>query len=70
MRPADLSRGFGAGEVPKDLDCRHRGGPAGVEREVSGDFHEFVDSLRELGLFWAVISQPPPGSVPKTGEKR
>ena len=34
------------------------------------DFHEFVDSLRELGLFWAVINQPPPGSVPKTGEKR
>lgn len=29
------------------------------------DFHEFVDSLRELGLFWAVINQPPPGSVPR-----
>jgi CheY-like chemotaxis protein len=34
------------------------------------DFHEFVDSLRELGLFWAVINQPPPGSVPKSDEKR
>jgi CheY-like chemotaxis protein len=34
------------------------------------DFHEFVDSLRELGLFWAVINQPPPGSVPKNDEKR
>jgi CheY-like chemotaxis protein len=29
------------------------------------DFHEFVDSLRELGLFWAVINQPPPGSIPR-----
>jgi CheY-like chemotaxis protein len=29
------------------------------------DFHEFVDSLKELGLFWAVINQPPPGSVPR-----
>ena len=29
------------------------------------DFHEFVDALRELGLFWAVINQPPPGSAAK-----
>jgi len=28
------------------------------------DFHEFVDSIKELGLFWAVINQPPPGSLP------
>lgn len=28
------------------------------------DFHEFVDSIRELGLFWAVVNQPPPGSLP------
>jgi CheY-like chemotaxis protein len=28
------------------------------------DFHEFVESIKELGLFWAVINQPPPGSVP------
>ena len=27
------------------------------------EFHQFVDALRELGLFWAVINQPPPGSV-------
>lgn len=24
------------------------------------DFHEFVDAITELGLFWAVINQPPP----------
>ena len=27
------------------------------------DFHEFVDAVRNLGLFWAVINEPPPGSV-------
>lgn len=28
------------------------------------DFHEFVDSIKQLGLFWAVVNQPPPGSIP------
>jgi len=27
------------------------------------DFHEFVTALKKLGLFWAVINQPPPGSA-------
>lgn len=26
-------------------------------------FSEFVTALRELGLFWAVVNHPPPGSV-------
>jgi CheY-like chemotaxis protein len=30
------------------------------------DFHEFVDAVKNLGLFWAVINEPPPGSVRKT----
>jgi DNA-binding response OmpR family regulator len=29
------------------------------------DFHEFVNAIRELGVFWAVINEPPPGSVRK-----
>jgi len=29
------------------------------------DFHEFVNAIRELGAFWAVINEPPPGSVRK-----
>jgi CheY-like chemotaxis protein len=29
------------------------------------DFHEFVNAVRELGLFWGVINQPPPGSMKK-----
>jgi CheY-like chemotaxis protein len=27
------------------------------------DFGEFVSAMNKLGLFWAVINQPPPGSV-------
>jgi CheY-like chemotaxis protein len=29
------------------------------------DFHEFVNAIKELGVFWAVINQPPPGSMKK-----
>ena len=29
------------------------------------DFHEFVNAVKELGIFWAVINEPPPGSVRK-----
>lgn len=28
-------------------------------------FHEFVNAIRELGVFWAVINEPPPGSAKK-----
>ena len=27
------------------------------------DFHEFVNAIKELGSFWAIINEPPPGSV-------
>jgi len=27
------------------------------------DFHEFVNAIKELGAFWAVINEPPPGSM-------
>jgi CheY-like chemotaxis protein len=27
------------------------------------DFHEFVNAIKELGIFWAVINAAPPGSV-------
>jgi len=29
------------------------------------DFHEFVNAIKELGVFWAVINEPPPNSVRK-----
>jgi len=30
------------------------------------DFHEFVNAVKELGAFWAIVNQPPPGSVKKS----
>jgi CheY-like chemotaxis protein len=30
------------------------------------DFHQFVNAVKELGAFWAIINEPPPGSVKKT----
>ena len=27
------------------------------------DFHEFVNAVKDLGVFWAVINEPPPGSI-------
>ncbi|MGO8765964.1 MAG: response regulator [Limisphaerales bacterium] len=27
------------------------------------DFQKFVDSVKQLGVFWAVINEPPPGTV-------
>ena len=29
------------------------------------DFHEFVNAVKELGVFWALINEPPPGSMKK-----
>ena len=27
------------------------------------DFHDFVEAVKDLGIFWAVVNEPPPGSV-------
>ena len=27
------------------------------------DFQQFVESVREIGFFWAIINEPPPGAV-------
>lgn len=29
------------------------------------DFHAFVNAVKELGVFWAMINEPPPGSMKK-----
>jgi DNA-binding response OmpR family regulator len=29
------------------------------------NFHEFVNAVKELGVFWAMINEPPPGSIRK-----
>jgi CheY-like chemotaxis protein len=31
------------------------------------DFNEFVATIRELGVFWLMINEPPPGSVKHRG---
>lgn len=28
-------------------------------------FPEFVDAVKQVGAFWAILNEPPPGSVPK-----
>src|ERR1700687_4202983 len=48
----------------KDMIASYKlGGKAYVVKAV--DFHEFVEAIKELGVFWAVINEPPPGSVRK-----
>ena len=48
----------------KDMVASYRlGVNAYVVKPV--DFHEFVDAIKELGVFWAVINQAPPGSIKK-----
>jgi len=48
----------------KDMVASYRlGVNAYVVKPV--DFHEFVNAIKEVGAFWAVINEPPPGSVRK-----
>jgi|SRR3984957_14979322 CheY-like chemotaxis protein len=45
----------------KDLVTSYRlGVNAYVVKPV--DFHQFVNAIKELGAFWAVINAPPPGT--------
>ncbi|MBI4484697.1 MAG: hypothetical protein HY655_01690, partial [Acidobacteria bacterium] len=30
-------------------------------------FGEFVEAVKQVGAFWAVINEPPPGSLPHRG---
>ena len=39
----------------------HSGTNAYVVKPV--DFHEFVEAVKELGLFWTVVNHPPPRSA-------
>jgi DNA-binding response OmpR family regulator len=48
----------------RDMVARYKlGVNAYVVKPV--DFHEFVNAIKELGIFWAVINEPPPGSMRK-----
>jgi CheY-like chemotaxis protein len=39
----------------------HLGANAYVVKPV--DFHEFVDAIQKTGLFWALVNEPPPGTL-------
>jgi CheY-like chemotaxis protein len=30
------------------------------------DFEQFVEAVREIGLFWAVLNEPPPGTLKRS----
>ena len=50
----------------RDLQtCYELGVNAYVVKPVQ--FHQFVEAIRELGMFWALVNQPPPGSVATEG---
>jgi len=34
------------------------------------DFNEFVEAVRDLGVFWVMVNEPPPGSVPGSVKDR
>ncbi len=42
--------------------CYELGTNAYVVKPI--DFLEFVEVIKGLGLFWAIINEPPPGSIP------
>jgi CheY-like chemotaxis protein len=50
------------------IDSYNLGVNAYVVKPVG--FEEFVEAVRELGLFWAVLNEPPPGSMKKKDPKR
>ena len=46
----------------QDLVCSYElGVNAYVVKPV--DFQKFVESIKQIGFFWAVINEPPPGTV-------
>lgn len=47
------------------MDSYRLGVNAYVVKPVN--FHEFVDAVKQVGGFWAVLNEPPPGSVGRNG---
>ena len=37
---------------------------------LQDDFRSFIDAVRQLGAFWAVINEPPPGGLIHHSDKR
>ena len=34
------------------------------------DFHDFIEAVKQVGLFWVITNQPPPGNVGLSREPR
>ncbi len=48
--------------MEKDLmESYNRGVNAYVVKPVA--FHDFVEAIKKLGAFWAIVNEPPPGSL-------
>jgi CheY-like chemotaxis protein len=52
-------------ETPDLLECYTRGANAYVVKPV--DFSEFVKAVKHLGVFWAVVNEPPPDAEMNEG---
>jgi CheY-like chemotaxis protein len=50
-------------ETPDLAECYKRGVNAYVVKPV--DFEDFMKAIRELGLFWAAVNEPPPDTWKK-----
>ena len=53
-------------EEPDLRRCYELGTNAYVVKPI--DFHEFVEVIKQVGLFWAVVNQPPPLAIGSGGE--
>lgn len=55
-----------ASREERDLIESYRGGVnAYMVKPI--DFQQFVDAVKQIGLFWAVLNEPPPGTVEGRG---
>lgn len=45
------------------VECYKHGANAYVVKPV--DFHELARAIKGLGMFWAIVNEPPPGSITK-----
>jgi len=50
-------------EAPDLVECYKLGVNAYVVKPVH--FKEFVEAVKQIGVFWSLINEPPPGSVKK-----
>ncbi|MBI4765965.1 MAG: response regulator [Deltaproteobacteria bacterium] len=48
-------------------ECYKLGVNAYVVKPV--DFHEFINAVKGLGMFWGLINEPPPGSLGKAARR-